>query len=235
QANTQANRVIYYRGLIAERNGPVWAGMDRRQSAIAALAPEGSTELPTDQALEVSITNGLDFLLASGRGGYWRLADGRIQKWTTNHLDYDWGAYPWGAQTRVSAACEDRQGNLLVGTLGEGVFWFDSQGKATSLSTNEDLSNNYILSLYVDREGSLWVGTDGGGLNRVKLQVFNVLKESQRLTVQSVCEDNEGGLWMGLNAIEAGANGVGCWKDGVMQWFGSRQGVANASVWSVFV
>jgi len=234
----QSNRGLYedplhpLHALIAEPTGAVWVASDYRQSAIGPIAVDTSLELPVEQ--ELGETNKLDFLLASQQRGYWRLAGGHIQKWTTNHLDHDWGAYPWNANMRISTACEDGQGNLLVGTLGEGVFWFDAEGKPTCLSTNDSLSNNYVLSLHVDREGSLWVGTDGGGLYRVRHQVFNVLKESQRLTVQSVCEDNQGGLWMGLNAVEADANGVGLWKDGVVQWFGSSQGLSNASVWSVF-
>jgi len=51
------------------------------------------------------------------------------------------------------------------------------------------LSSNYILSLQVDRDDTLWVGTDGGGLNRVKRQVFDVLEESE-VDVRSVCEDD---------------------------------------------
>ena len=54
----------------------------------------------------------------------------------------------------------------------------------------------------MDREGCLWVGTDGGGLNRVRRQVFDVLEVPQGLTVQSVCEDERGGLWIGYNGGE---------------------------------
>src|SRR5262249_26455157 len=154
---------------------------------------------------------------ASQQGGYWRLADGQVQKWRADHLDHNW-RYPWG-YAPVSAACEDRQGNLVVGTLGAGLFWFDSRGKATSLSTNDGLSHNYVLSLLVDREGSLWVGTDGGGLNRVRRQVFDMLEGSRGLTVQTVCEDADGGLWFGSNG-----DGAGYWKQGTLRRFSYGQG-----------
>ena len=100
----------------------------------------------------------LDFLLASQRGGYWLLADGRIQKWTTNRFERDWGTYPWNNAT-VSAACEDRQGNLVVGTLGAGLFWFDPEGKATSTSRGEgNLNRNYSSinsSVMIDAGGDI--------------------------------------------------------------------------------
>ncbi len=213
------------RAMIAETGGPVWIGTDRHQFAInpaAAIKPSG---LSVEQDLPLSK---LDFLLASPRGGYWRLADGRVQKWSTNRLERDLGLYPWTG-TPVSSACEDRQGNLIVGTLGAGVFWFNTEGQTSCLSTNQGLSHNYVLSLLVDREGTLWVGTDGGGLNRVKRQVFETLGESRDWVVQSVCEDGQGGIWIGANG-----SGAMHWKDGVLQRFGPGQGLINQYVRAVF-
>ena len=208
--------------VVQEKAGPVWVGVD---GGMFGLDPAATTAKP-----QILPFNKLDFLLASRQGGYWRLADGHIQKCHTNHVDRDWSPYPWNNVT-VSSACEDRQGNLVVGTVGAGVFWFDAEGKATALSTNEGLSNSYILSLHVDREGSLWVGTDGGGLNRVKRKVFDSMEETRSLVVQSVCED-DGGLWIASN------NGVSRWKDGALEPFAmsANQIVAlNIPVRAVFM
>ena len=262
------------RALIAETNGTVWVGTDWRQFATSARA--GAAELPMERSLPA---RKLDFLLASQRGGFWRLADGRVQKWGTNRMaspapvgadvrrlgneaepslltsaptgaqepkpsllpsaptaevELDLGAYPWG-DFRVAAALEDHEGNLLVGTLGAGVFWFDAQGQATGLSTSNGLSGNYILSLAEDREGSLWIGTDGGGLNRVKRRVFGVLPATRGRVVQSVCPDAYGGLWFGCAVIGGDAERAGFWRDGAVQWFGPQQGLLSASVRSVLV
>ena len=96
------------------------------------------------------------------------------------------------------------------------------------------MSEKLVLSLCMDREGCLWVGTDGGGLNRVKRQVFEVLEESRAFPVQSVCEDEQKGLWFG---ISYGLNngGVGYLKDGVLQQFTNTQALANSFVRTVFV
>lgn len=220
------NRFSYCRALIAEKNGPVWVGTDWRQRGVKPGAGFAGAELPVTQELPART---LDFLLASGRGGYWRLADGRIQRWTTNRMERDFGGYPW-AGVQITAACEDRQGNLVVGTLGGGVYWFDATGQAALLTAEQGLSKDYILSLTVDREGSLWVGTDGGGLNRVKRQVFAVVEAVREQTVQSVCEGAAGGLWIGINS-----GGLNFWKDGELQSFGVAQGLMNLFVRSVFV
>jgi signal transduction histidine kinase/sugar lactone lactonase YvrE len=182
-----------------------------------------------DQSLDLAVGNRLDFLLASRNGGYWRLADGHIQKCRTNQIIRDFGPYPWG-NTNVTAACEDREGNLLVGTKGAGVFWFDDKGNFQPLSTSDGLSHNYILSLLVDREGTLWVGTDGGGLNRIRQQVFEVLEGTGGLVVQSVSADEQGGLWFGCNSGE-----VLRWTNGPLQRFRTTQTPIEPSVRGILV
>ena len=56
--------------------------------------------------------------------------------------------------------------------------------------------------MFEDREGSLWVGTVGGGLNRVKprkLTTFTTRDGLAHNVVMSLAEDAEGTLWVGSN------------------------------------
>ena len=183
------------RALIADEAGLLWVGTDW---SLAAIGPIPSASVMGLPAQEVPIGR-LNFLLASERGGHWRLANGRIQKWRGNRIERDLGPYLWDTnRITVTAACEDREGNLVIGTYGDGVYWFDSDGKPSHLSSK--LSHTFILSLVVDREGCLWIGTNGGGLNRVKRKAFEVLARTIGSTVQSVCEDRKGNLWIGYHA-----------------------------------
>ena len=57
----------------------------------------------------------------------------------------------------------------MTGTLGDGIFMISPEGKGDFIFPRSDgLSSDSVLSVLVDREGVLWVGTDGGGLNRIK-------------------------------------------------------------------
>lgn len=221
-----------FRSIIMEQSGLMWVGMDQGLVGLNVTAALNSPALPREQFLPVR--QKLDFLLASQHGGYWRLADGRIEKWENNHRSQDLGPYPWTNSVIASAACEDEQGNLIVGTAGNpagnGVFWFNAEGKATQISREQGLSSDQILSLAMDREGSLWVGTDGGGLNRVKREAFNVLEASKGKTVQSVCQDGQGGLWIGYSATT-----LHHWTEGTVQEFGPTNGLAHWFVEAVFL
>ncbi len=219
------------RALVADLEGSLRLGTDNGLFTLDLDGPLDSNTLPLVRTLDLE---GFDHLLASRKGGYWLLANGRIRRWRAGAFDVDWEEYPWG-QAVVATACEDLQGNLVVGTLGAGVYWFDAEGNATHLSAAQGLSYDYILSLHVDREENLWVGTDGGGLNRVKRQAFQPVADTTGLVVQTVSSDRDGGVWIGVNRIGSDPSGAGYWKDGRWQWYGPREGLAYASVRSILV
>ena len=68
------------------------------------------------------------------------------------------------------------------------------------------LSDNRVYSLYEDREGNLWVGTFGGGLNKYNYKTNNFIhfknnpSDNYSLSdnrVLSVFEDSDGSMWIG--------------------------------------
>jgi len=64
----------------------------------------------------------------------------------------------------------DPQGNLWVGTLMAGQSINKSANKFTHYKQQllpESLGNNNVLDILEDGRDNLWIGTDGGGLDRV--------------------------------------------------------------------
>ena len=213
--------------VIAEKKGPLWLATGSELFPI--LAPAGSSAMIVQQQLQVPVEN-FKFLFASKTEGYWLFAGGRVQKWKSNQLQRDLGPYPWGS-TAITAACEDDQGNLILGTYGDGVYWFDADGKFTHILS--ELTHGSVLSLAFDSEGNLWVGTNGRGLNRVKRRAFSVLPVSKDLVVQSVSPDKNGGLWIAYNG-----NRVDHWSNGASEQFSLVQDprfAVGAYAKSVFV
>ena len=145
-------------------------------------------------------------VVPSRDGGEWQLFRFRVQKGTGNQIEKDFGPWPWG-NAFIKAACEDENGNLIVGTLGEGIFWFDADGHYQHISTADGLSSDNVLSVCLDNEGDLWVGTDSGGIDRVKRKMFDSVPGLHPWNVRSVAQDAAGGLWVAFNAA-----GVSYWN-----------------------
>ena len=84
--------------------------------------------------------------------------DNKITVWTMN----DGLA---GLKCRVSIKTTD--GKYYVGTT-QGLSIIETDGSIHSLTRKEGFENEFIMSLYEDPKGQIWVGTDGGGVYILK-------------------------------------------------------------------
>ena len=50
----------------------------------------------------------------------------------------------------------------------------------STLTTRDGLSSDAVISLYEDSDGTMWIGTNGGGLNRLKDGKLTALHDAQR-------------------------------------------------------
>lgn len=101
-------------------------------------------------------------------------------------------------------------GCLWLGTRGGGLNLFDpSTGRFevhTTATDTRPISSNDILSLYVSRDSTLWIGT-GYGLNRLIREKdgsisFRWYTEKEGLpnnTIHGILEDDAGDLWLSTN------------------------------------
>ena len=134
---------------------------------------------------------------------------------------FDEGNTPEFKSNVVMALLEDHLGRLWIGTQGGGLVSF-KDGKFTSYTAAQGLSNDSILSLYEDHSGHLWVGTDGGGLDRFADGRFQTYTTKSGLIddmVFAITEDRQGSLWVGTH------DGLNRLKDGVFTAFTTREGL----------
>ncbi len=224
--------------VVAGENGEIGVATERTFSVIGSTAGLDPKELPIILSRQF---RKLDYVLPAKKGGYWVLGDGRIRRYKTGNIEEEIGGYNWSPSFPVTSACEDSYGNLIVGTLGDGVYIVKTRsdggngnGYAPHISKENGLSHNYVLSLLVDKEGTLWIGTDGGGLNKVRRSVFNLLQETFGMTAQSITESPDGALWFGFNAIDPTGCVVARLFENKFQVFNITNGLLNSSVRSVF-
>jgi signal transduction histidine kinase len=84
---------------------------------------------------------------------------------------------------------------LWIGTL-HGLSRFDGR-RFTNFTTGNGLSNNIITALYNDQRDTLWIGTQGGGLDRcTKGVIKHVALAGLPQTIYGITEDRHGNLWL---------------------------------------
>ncbi len=96
------------------------------------------------------------------------------------------------------------------------------------LGTREGLSNGQVWALTSDGEGSLWIGTWVGGLNRLRDGRFLTYTTREGLTsdnVRSLCEGRDGAVW-----IATAGGGLNRLKDGKVTAWGSEEGLPSEQV-----
>jgi ligand-binding sensor domain-containing protein/two-component sensor histidine kinase len=72
----------------------------------------------------------------------------------------------------VTSITEDKYGYLWFSTWGNGVIRFDPKSETAkhfyhSAKNENSLSNNRATKILIDNDGTIWIGTFGGGLNKL--------------------------------------------------------------------
>ncbi len=133
-------------------------------------------------------------ITAARSGGVWIYTKDQILRYTEGGLRVKAGTPPEAlARASPTVFHEDRAGRLLIGTSEAGLFSYDGTNFTTVASSHQTL-----LSLKEDREGNVWLGTRGGGLNQLRPRVAELMATgsgSSLEAVQSVCQDTDGVLW----------------------------------------
>jgi len=150
------------------------------------------------------------------------LNDGRLRRF---------GAGDGLPRERWSAILVDGHGDLWV--RGPQHLLVRPAGASRFQSRDEGLpqSSNNLMTLILDREGTIMASTDGGVARRVdgRWQLIGAAQGLESDAVTTLYEDREGSLWIGM------------WGGGLARWPNPRQwtnwtaadGLGNNLVWAV--
>ena len=157
--------------------------------------------------------------------------------------------------TNFTFFTEDGAGNLWIGAAEGGGLLRYRDGEFRRFTTAEGIPPGWIIYLYVDQMGRLWIASQLGGLNRIDDPAADVLRVIRYTTldglssnnIRSVTEDEWGriyaGTGSGVDRLDLGTGNVKHYTSadglprGVIEvayrdrrgalWFGSLSGLAR--------
>jgi ligand-binding sensor domain-containing protein len=128
------------------------------------------------------------------------------------YLHNTWTTRDGLPQDTVYCMIRDPEGYMWLGTH-DGLVRFDGrQFKTFKIFKNA----NKITSLLVSSSGTLWIGSDGGGVACYQGAAFTIIPLPGNI-IRTIVEDNQQNIWLG-----ASGKGIICFKDNLFNhqgWF----------------
>ncbi|MBL4667727.1 MAG: hypothetical protein JKY30_00485 [Flavobacteriales bacterium] len=144
-------------------------------------------------------------------------------------------------EERTYAITEDDDNRLWFGTKKGLVVLDEDRTSFITYTTKNGLPTDFIRSLFCDKNGSIWIGTDGGGLCKVIDEEGDVsfkiyendqdeLNSISNNTILSIYQDKEGFLWIGT--FGGGLNKLNL-KSDKFTIFTKKEGLSNNVIYGV--
>ena len=169
----------------------------------AAFPQKGMDKLTTDAIVCILKASDGKLWIGTFGGGLICYDNGRIIHYKKNISERQNSL----AHNNVLALAEDKQGIIWIGTLGGGVQSLNPKtGLFTTYNTTSaGLISDYVSSLCMGKEGSLWIGT-AQGLSELDIETKKVVnlegtKSGKEYfsdqNISQVYEDSRGLIWIG--------------------------------------
>jgi ligand-binding sensor domain-containing protein len=205
--------------IYQDRAGTIWVGF--HESGLLRFGPGPPRRYTPRDGIPNEIfsireaSNG--DLLIGARGGMVRMHNGRFTRFVPNDpLE----------RLNVFDALEDAAGRTWLATPG-GLAELTSRG-SQAVFASEPLLVNAVVTLCADRDGSIWAGTYGRGLWRVKgkeTRQFTIADGLSSDQIRSLYQDGDGTLW-----IATFGGGLDAYRGGKFQSFTARDGLLSDNV-----
>ena len=203
--------------LYEDSTGNLWAGT---QSGLWRWRPG----LPTHYAVPGTELNDLNAgdegeLFIAMPGGMRQLVHGKSE------------LYPMrgGKPINANRLLRDHDGGLWIGTLDRGLIHVH-HGRTDVFSRADGLSGDLIFSLFEDREGNVWVSTNGG-LDRFRDLTVSTISLKQGLSTElawSILAARDGSVWIGTG------DGLNMWNNGQISTIHNASGQLDDAPQSLF-
>jgi len=159
-----------------------------------------------------------------GQGTVWALRDSGVFRAHGDSLE------PLLTGVTPRSILADRDGNLWIGSNGDGLIRF-SDRRVHMFTSTDGLPNNVPMTVLERHDASIWVGNNCGGISRFDGERFVTYSEKDGLLnscVWALAEDGNEDLWIGT-----WGGGAFRFKDRRFEQFSRKQGLRSDVVRSI--
>ncbi|MGA7764866.1 MAG: two-component regulator propeller domain-containing protein [Candidatus Sulfotelmatobacter sp.] len=196
--------------LLEDRRGNLWAGV---RGGIWRWKPGPPKFHPMPDTVQALIESNNGSLLIATPAGLKQLVDGKVKPYLSDAA----------GRRRFNTNCllRDRDGELWIGTVGQGILHVHD-GRTDVFAQSDGLSGDFILRLFEDREGSVWVATANGldRFHRFSVPTLSVKQGLSSPDVLSVLAARDRSIWLGTT------DGLDRWKNGQITIYRRRSSEA---------
>jgi signal transduction histidine kinase/streptogramin lyase len=214
------------RALVESSNGYLWAWTDQ---GLARLNDEGHfVDSTAKTGLPVSA---ITAVTTNGRGGLWVM---------THESAASFGEGLWGLpilQQHLEPVFPKEGAEFIQEVTGEVAVATKATAQVlhgdfvvARLTEGKELPGSRIQAFFIDREGALWIGTNGGLARwfNGKLEKLPVTDPLARASILTLMEDREGNLWAGTES-----DGLHILRDQRFRTLGAREGLSSDATTTV--
>lgn len=218
----------YVNIVVEDASGTLWVGTQRGNALLDPVT--GRVRQPP---LPLTASDILFPLKRDRAGALWFQTTNGVARWHNGTLTRyeDW---PGTANPNFVSMAQDSEGNYWLASLTLGLWQLRPNGPepgARQYASARGSRTYSARSVYVDREGVLWAGTNVEGLLTLRRRIFTMVPLAQvspEVSPTAVLRDRRGQVWIGancgwLNRLEAGQ----------VSLFRTSEGRSVNCVWSI--
>ena len=205
------------RAILQDQSGDLWVGtaqgldlLDRSTNQFHHYAhdPQDAGTLPDSEILSLYQDQGGLVWIGTRAGG--------VSRWNPHSWELGGQRPGWLQQNLAMAFADAPDNRIWIASMGAGLKQYDPKSGQVQdldelLGRPNALGDRHVMSLHVDRQGALWIGTQDHGLYRLaagRLSAIAVKPGDERSLsaagIMSIFEARDGMLWLGT--FGGGAN-----------------------------
>jgi len=227
--------------LFEDNEGLVWIGSTKGLSAFSLNTKKFNYYTFIDQNGQLQNEVNITALYKDKKGMLWAGTTDGLFKFNRGSGNFREAQFPTPGggifsfnNTCIRAIIDDKNGNLIIGTEGKGLYvlalYSKSPGFVQNFTTeNSEISHDIVQSLLIDNSENLWIGTlQGISKTDLKKKTFKLYRSSNTPNspdllgnvIAALYKDEDGIIWIGnwgqgLNKLNRNTN--------VVEHFSTRQ------------